>query len=457
METLRNIQTVYFLGIGGIGMSALARWFRAQGARVSGYDRTPSAITRSLQEEGINVHFEDNASFIPEELDLVVYTPAIPEALEEFQVLKESETPMKKRSEILGMISAETFTIAIAGTHGKTSITSLIAWMFRQAGKPITAFIGGISKNFGSNLVLDEKPEVLVVEADEFDRSFLRLKPNMAVISSMDADHLDIYGSREELLEAYRVFVRGINPQGVLVRNERVPEMTVNAYVTTYGESTENDCYYSDLEVAEGKMKFTLNWKGESIPNLRLNVPGRHNLENAVAASAICLSAGIGPEMIRKSLRLYEGVQRRFDYRIQRDDLVYIDDYAHHPEELEALIKSVRELYPGKSITGIFQPHLYSRTRDFADGFARSLDLLDEPILMDIYPARETPIPDVDSGMILRRMENPRKKLMTRTDILTHLEDRKPDVLLTIGAGDIDRLVGEIEKVLNIEEASTEE
>lgn len=457
METLKNVGTVYFLGIGGIGMSALARWFKSRGARVSGYDRTPSNLTRKLQEEGINVHFEDNPSFIPEELDLAVYTPAIPEALEEYKELRDSDIPMKKRSEVLGMISSEMFTIAIAGTHGKTSITSLVAWMLSQADKPVTAFIGGISKNFGSNLVLHENPEILVVEADEFDRSFLRLKPNMAVISAMDADHLDIYGSKEELLEAYRVFVRGINPQGVLVRNERVPEMTVNAHVVTYGEGNNNECYYDELEISEGKMRFTLHWKGESIPNLRLNVAGRHNLENALAAAAICLSAGIGPELIRKALRLYEGVYRRFDYRIDRPDLVYIDDYAHHPEEIEALINAVRELYPGRQITGIFQPHLYSRTRDFADGFARSLDMLDEPILMDIYPARETPIPDVDSGMIIRRMQSPRKKLMTRSDILQHLEERPPDVLLTIGAGDIDRLTGEIEKILAKEEMDEQE
>lgn len=448
MTALNDIRTVYFLGIGGIGMSALARWFGARGAQVSGYDRTPGAITRQLQQEGIAVHFEDDPAQVPVSPDLVIYTPAIPEDLRELGHVRQQGHWLLKRSEVLGMISSEMFTIAVAGTHGKTSVTSMIAWMLHASGKPVTAFIGGISRNFGTNLVLDPGADLLVAEADEFDRSFLRLKPDIAVVTSLDADHLDIYGSREELLDTYRAFARGIPSAGILIRSSRVTGLRPAGLEISYGEGLSLDCHYTHLVFEGDTMRFNMNWQGTTIPELTLQVPGRHNLENALAASAVCLSLGILPEQLREALAEYRGVERRFDYRIRRNDLIYIDDYAHHPEELAAFIQAVREMYPGRRITGIFQPHLYSRTRDFADGFARSLDLLDEAILMDIYPARELPLPGVDSGMILRRMRNPNRQLMTRADILQRVQQGSVDILLTMGAGDIDRMVPELEHVL---------
>jgi UDP-N-acetylmuramate--alanine ligase len=449
MKALHDIRTVYFLGIGGIGMSALARWFKARGSVVTGYDRTPGSITTKLQAEGIDVHFEDDPALVPVNPDLVVYTPAIPSDLRELVHVQQQAYWLMKRSEVLGMISSEMFTIAVAGTHGKTSVTSLIAWLLQASGKPVTAFIGGISRNFGTNLVLHPETDLLVAEADEFDRSFLRLKPDIAVITSLDADHLDIYGSREELLDTYRAFAQAISPAGILVRSARVSGLRTSCKEVSYGEGLSLDCHFTKLVFEGDRMKFVMNWQGHTIPDLVLNVPGRHNLENALAASAVCLSLGVEPDRLRKALAEYQGVERRFDYRIRRADLIYIDDYAHHPEELAAFISAVRELYPGRHITGIFQPHLFSRTRDFADGFARSLDLLDEAILMDIYPARELPLPGVDSGMILRRMRNPVKHLMTRAEIAQRVQHGKLDILLTMGAGDIDRLVPELEQLLN--------
>jgi len=430
-------------------MSALARWFRARGAQVSGYDRTPGAITRQLQEEGIAVHFEDDATRVPVQPDLVVYTPAIPRDLHELVHVRSMGYWLLKRSEVLGMISSDMFTIAVAGTHGKTSVTSMIAWLLHATGKPVTAFIGGISRNFGSNLLLHPSAEVLVAEADEFDRSFLRLKPDIAVVTSVDADHLDIYGSRQELLDTYRTFARGVPSTGLLVHSARVSGLQPSATEVSYGEGEGCECQYTGLVYEGDRMRFDLHFREHHMKGLILSVPGRHNLENALAALAVCLQLGVDPEALRLALASYRGVERRFDYRIRRDDLIYIDDYAHHPEELLAFIQAVKELYPGRRLTGIFQPHLYSRTRDFADGFARSLDLLDEPILMDIYPAREQPIPGVDSGMILRRMRNPNKSVMTRTGILDRLSHAPLEVVLTMGAGDIDRLVPEIENILN--------
>jgi len=448
---LSHITSVYLLGIGGIGMSALARWFRARGASVAGYDRTPGPLTRKLQEEGITVHFEDRPELVPPGTELVIYTPAIPSDLRMMQAIKSAGTRMLKRSQVLGMLSEEYDTIAVAGTHGKTSITSLIAWIFTRAGIPITAFIGGISRNFSSNLVMSPEARTMIAEADEFDRSFLQLRPAMAVISSMDADHLDIYGSRERMTEAYREFARGVSPRGTLIMRSGLPDMHAAASKVTYGLDEKADCHCRDIVFENGEMHFTIVWKGLSIAGCRLSIPGRHNLENALAATAVSLTAGVGAAELRDALQSYRGVERRFDLRIRRDDLVFIDDYAHHPEELSAVINAVREAYPGRKLTGIFQPHLYSRTRDLADGFARSLDMLDQAILMDIYPARELPIPDVTAKMITRRMRHPGALLLTRGEIMEYLQSNPPEVLLTLGAGDIDRLVPEIEALLQPE------
>lgn len=430
-------------------MSALARWFHQQGAHISGYDRNPGRITKQLQAMGMDIHFEDRPALIPENLDLVVYTPAIPSSSILMQALRDRGIPMMKRAEVLGRLSEEMNTIAVAGTHGKTSITSLTAWIFHCDERAITAFIGGLSKNFDSNLVHSPGAKILIAEADEFDRSFLMLKAHTAVITAMDADHLDVYGDREAMIRAFRQFAAGVPSGGRLVLQSRLPRMQSKASLIRYGAETGNDCRFEDLIIEDGNMRFSLIWQEEKYADMQLSVPGRHNLENALAACAVALDYGIGPDSIRKALQSYQGVERRFDYRIRRQDCIYIDDYAHHPEEIKALVESVRELYPGRKVSGIFQPHLFSRTRDFAKGFARSLDLLDEIILMDIYPAREEPIPDVDSGMIMRRMQNKQKQWLTRTGILQWLQKRKPEILLTIGAGDIDLLVPEIEKILS--------
>lgn len=448
MKRLEEIKNVYFLGIGGIGMSALARWFRQEGARVSGYDRNPGKITRQLQAIGIDIHFEDKPSLIPENLDLAIYTPAIPTHSLELEAIREGGIPLMKRAEVLGRLSQDKDTIAIAGTHGKTSITSLIAWLFHCEKKAYTAFIGGLSRNLDTNMVSHPGAHILIAEADEFDRSFLQLRARTAVISAMDADHLDVYGDRESMQLAYRQFANGLPSNGTLLLQSKLPSMYTKASLLRYGAEENNDCHFEDLHIEDGHMHFSLVWKDEKHSGMQLGVPGRHNLENALAACAVALCHGIRPETIREALKSYQGVERRFDYRIRRNDCIYIDDYAHHPEEISALVNSVRELYPGKKISGIFQPHLYSRTRDFAEGFARSLDLLDEVILMDIYPAREQAIPDVDSGMILRRMQNKQRQWLTRTEILQKITRHRPEILLTIGAGDIDLLVPEIEKVL---------
>lgn len=443
-----NIRNVYFLGIGGIGMSALAQWFKARGCHVSGYDRTPSLITRKLQENGIDVHFKDDPKQIPESPDLVVYTPAIPGDLKEYAHVLSTGVHLMKRAEVLGAISRDLFTIAIGGTHGKTSISSLCAWILHEAGEKATAFIGGISKNFGSNLVLTEPAKYLIAEADEYDRSFLNLHPDIALISAIDSDHLDIYGTREEMLDAYRAFANLGGTQGTLIRSVNVPEIQVRGRSYTYGLQPSADFFADDIQVEGFGMSFTLHHGSQAYPGFHLKVPGRHNVENALAAIAVCYCLGLDLDTIRKAISSYSGVERRFDFRCDNGTTIYLDDYAHHPEEIKACIKALREIYPHKHITGIFQPHLYSRTRDFAEGFAQSLDTLDEVILMDIYPARELPLADVDSGMILRRMQNPNKQILTRAEILEHITSRKPEVLVTLGAGDIDRLVMDIEKLL---------
>lgn len=443
-----NIHQLFFLGIGGIGMSALARWFKSMGYQVSGYDRTPSRITRELESEGIPVLFEDRPEMLRGAVDMVVYTPAIPKQLQLRHHLESLGVPFMKRAEVLGRLSADHFTIAIGGTHGKTSITSLLAWIMHEGQLPFHAFIGGISKNFKSNLVMHPAARYLLVEADEYDRSFLQLHPEICLISAMDADHLDIYGNREGMLEAYRDFARLTGPRGLCIQHYKTDPLGVSARSLTYGLHPNADCHAESVRNDGFGTAFTLCWQESRWENVRLSIPGTHNLENALGACAIALSIGIEPARLFHALNSYEGVVRRFDLRCDTGETVFIDDYAHHPEELNACIRATREIYPDRKITGIFQPHLYSRTRDFADGFARSLDALDEVILMDIYPARELPLPDVDSSMIIRRMQNKAVRLLTRSEILAYLTENEMDVLLTLGAGDIDTLVPEIEIVL---------
>ncbi|HNW97312.1 MAG TPA: UDP-N-acetylmuramate--L-alanine ligase [Bacteroidales bacterium] len=448
MKEINKIKNIYFLGIGGIGMSALARYFKSLGANVSGYDKTPTPLTSELIKEGINVHFDENINAIPENVDLVVYTPAVPKDHKEFIYLKENKFSLKKRAEVLAGVVNDSFTIAVAGTHGKTTITSMIAHILKCAKKDVMAFIGGIAKNYKSNLILSGKNSIAVVEADEYDRSFLQLHPDIAVISAMDADHLDIYGDKNYVVESFTLFAKQIRNEGKLFLKKSLKLTDDKIKYQSYSAKVKCEYMASDIKVSDGAFYFTLNFPENKKTEIKAGVPGMHNVENAVAAAAVAYQMGVQVNVIKKALESYSGVMRRFDYRINEKELVFIDDYAHHPEEIKACLNAVRELYPSKKITGVFQPHLFSRTRDFADGFAESLAMLDECILLDIYPARELPIKGVTSEMLLEKIKIKNKSLCTRDDLIEELVKRKLEVLVTIGAGDIDQLVLPIEKSL---------
>lgn len=447
---IKDLKTIYFIGIGGIGMSALARYFKSVGKNVWGYDKTQTHLTTELEKEGIPVHYTDESGLFNDVPDLVVYTPAVPKEHKELLWLQQHNAVIKKRSEVLGMITKDTFSIGVAGTHGKTTITSMVAHMLRQAGKDPFAFIGGITKNYKSNLLLSQTSEISVVEADEFDRSFLKLFPDIAVISAMDADHLDIYGDKEHLTESFFLYAEQIKKGGTLILKKSLPVPAgLKAKLFTYGLDESADIFAADIRVEEGHYFFTIIYKGQKMCSVKAGIPGLHNVENAVASAAVGVCIGLSGEEIKKAIETYLGVQRRFDYRIDEKELVFIDDYAHHPEEIKAFLRSVRQLYPDKKITGIFQPHLFTRTRDFADGFAQSLELLDEVILLDIYPARELPIPGITSQMLLDKISGvKRKDLYNKDELIEALVGRTIEVLVTIGAGDIDRLVEPIEKTL---------
>jgi UDP-N-acetylmuramate--alanine ligase len=440
----------YFLGIGGIGMSALARYFNHIGKKISGYDKTPTPLTDELLSEGIKIHFEDNIDLISDELKtskdqtLIVYTPAIPKDHKEFNYFISNGFILKKRSEVLGMITENTFTIAVAGTHGKTTTSSMIAHILKASGKNCSAFLGGITKNYNTNLLLSsstEKDSYVVVEADEYDRSFLTLSPSLSVITSMDADHLDIYGDENYMVESYRLFAQKLREGGKLIFRKGLKLEDLSLSKSDYDVKGEGDYTAVNIKIADHRYHF--DWKNSisSIKDVYTDMPGLHNVENTVAAIAVARSLNISEDKIKSALSTYTGVKRRFDYKIRREDLIYIDDYAHHPEELRACISSVQELYPGRKITGIFQPHLYSRTRDFADGFAKSLSMLDTLILLDIYPARELPIEGVTSEMIFRMINVKEKVLCSKEQVINELKKRKCEVVLTLGAGDIDQLV----------------
>ena len=455
---IHQYKSVYFLGIGGIGMSALARYFHRCGVMVSGYDKTPTTLTHQLIEEGIPVHFDDNPELVPDRPDLVIYTPALPKDNNELQFVIARGFPLKKRSEVLGMITRNAKTIAIAGTHGKTTITTLVAHLLITAGIDSIAFLGGISKNYNSNFItsglsahqLAGSPVYYIVEADEFDRSFLRLYPDIAVITSADADHLDIYGNIDEVRLSFGEFTSNLQKNGTMILKKGVdivPEETDNYIIQTYHLEGDADFYPENIRLENSRFTFDLVTPARTIRNITLGLPGKFNLENAIAAAAVAYTVGIPDEVIAQSLLTFEGVERRFDFQVIHDDFVYIDDYAHHPEELKACICAVREIYPSKKITGIFQPHLFTRTRDFADAFARSLELLDELILLEIYPARENPIAGIDSAMLLGKVQLQNKKICSKTDLTGELRSSKPEVLLTLGAGDIDQLVKPIREL----------
>lgn len=436
---MRN-KNIYFLGIGGIGMSALAQYFLQRGYDVYGYDLTPSPVTEMLQRKGAKIHFEGDIAQIPAELDRVVVTPAIPKDFVEYQYFVEKNIPMYKRSQVLGHITDELRTLAVAGTHGKTTTTSMIAHLLYPE-QPLAAFIGGIAKNLNDNYVCSPSPDTAVVEADEFDRSFLTLHPEVAVITSMDADHLDIYRDVEDLRDAFRQFAS--QTRKVVIVEEAVAQYITHPGKRVYGTETTSDYYAYDIDYQQDYTYFSLHTPYMEITELALPAHGRYNVLNATAAMAAVLEAF--PEMpvdrIKQKIKTFAGVKRRFDYIVRRPDFVFIDDYAHHPNEMRSFITAVRKIYPDREICGIFQPHLYTRTRDFADEFASALDLLDRTILLPIYPAREKPIEGITSEYLLGKMHNNNALVLSKEELIPYLQSHRPQILLTIGAGDIDRLV----------------
>jgi UDP-N-acetylmuramate--alanine ligase len=447
---LGTVHSVFFIGIGGIGMSALARYFRHIGAKVAGYDRTETALTKQLVAEGMEVHYEDNIALIPADAELVIYTPAIPKDHKQFNYLKnEGKLLVLKRSEVLEILTKDKFTIAIGGSHGKTTVTSMTAHVLTHSGYGCTAFLGGIATNYHSNFVAGN-PDVIVVEADEFDRSFLRLHPNITVITAVDTDHLDIYGSREAIEDTFVEFVSKLQPNGKVIAHQDVTILPriQDKTVLTYGINDGADYQAKDIQVSDGKFEFRVDTEeglSSDISHLTsLAMGGRHNVLNATAAMAVALQLGISMDKIAAAISSFKGIQRRFEYVINTPELVYIDDYAHHPEEIRACICGVRELFPGKLITAVFQPHLFSRTNDLYPGFAESLQLADEVILLNIYPARELPMLGVTSELILNAIEGTTKELLADADLIKALASRPLEVLLTIGAGDIDKQVPKI-------------
>jgi UDP-N-acetylmuramate--alanine ligase len=458
---LEKIENIYLIGIGGIGMSALARFFNANGKSIAGYDKTPTALTDELIGEDMNIHFEDNLNLIPKkfkevtdrEKTLVIYTPAIPAEFSELNWFRKNNFTVVKRSEVLGLITKKSFTIAVGGTHGKTTTSSIITHLLKQGGIDCTAFLGGISKNYDSNLILGKETKgnsksVMVVEADEFDHSFLTLYPDIAVVTSLDADHLDIYHDKKNLDDSYKKFVSQVKESGITVYKAGLDLKSNNQKQYTYSINSLADFQGENISVKNNKYTFDFTGKNIRFNGLTLGLLGRHNVENAVAAIVVALQMNVSPEKLTIGLTTYEGVKRRFDFHLRSPQLTFIDDYAHHPEELRAAILSVKELYPGKKVAGIFQPHLYSRTRDFADDFAKSLSLLDELILLEIYPAREKPISGVDARLILDKVKLSKKIICSKSDLLNELEASNAEVFITLGAGDIDQLVMPVKELL---------
>lgn len=447
---VRTINRVYFIGIGGIGMSALARYFREQGAKVSGYDRTETDLTKQLVSEGVKVHYTDDLQLLDIETQLVVYTPAIPKDHEELNWYINNHYPVFKRSDVLQSITQSMFAITVAGTHGKTTISTMIAYLLRETNYGCNAFLGGISVNYDRNY-WSSKNDTAVVEADEYDRSFLKLSPDIAVLTAIDPDHLDIYGTVEEMEKAFIQYTKNIKLGGTLLVKHGLHRQSDLKGPVTMTYSLQNDAadvYAANILQKEGGYVFDVvgeDWKMESV---HLNIGGMHNVENAVAAIAVTELLEINGDNVRKALAGFEGVKRRFEYVVKTDKVVYIDDYAHHPEELAALIKSAKLMFAGRRCVVCFQPHLFSRTRDLADGFAHSLDIADEVILLDIYPARELPIEGVTSELIADKMANPAHTILSKNGLLEYVKKAPLDMFITAGAGDIDKLVEPIKKIL---------
>lgn len=454
MVDLNDIKKIYFIGIGGIGMSALARYFRFHGKEVSGYDRTSTTLTQQLEAEGIAIHYDDDLAKAPKDAGLVVYTPAVPNDHQELAWYRQHEYPLYKRSDVLGMITNSSFNICVAGTHGKTTVTTMIAHILRHSGYGCNAFLGGISVNYNSNFWSDRR-NVCVVEADEYDRSFLKLSPDIAVITAMDADHLDIYGTADAVEQAFIDFSARVKPGGLLLSKKGLSHETAlkGDHHRTYGLTPDADFFASDIRIDDGDYWFTVQTADWKLERIVLTMGGRHNVENATAAIAVAHHLGIPGDKIIDAVAAFRGVRRRFEYIVKEQGRVYIDDYAHHPAELRALITGARELFPGRKCIVIFQPHLFTRTRDFAGGFAASLDLADEVFLLPIYPARELPIEGVTSELIAGKMKPGKAHVVDKQEILSIIGNEwnkeNGKVLITAGAGDIDTLVEPIRRLLD--------
>jgi UDP-N-acetylmuramate--alanine ligase len=456
---IEQIKYIYFLGIGGIGMSALARYFKHLGKSVSGYDKTETALTQQLQKEGIPIHFEDSGKAVQQwlgstEETLVVLTPAIPNNHKEWAHITQSGYTIYKRAKVLGLITANKQTLAVAGTHGKTTTSTMLAHIMYQSSIKTAAFLGGISANYQTNLLLpNNDSQVVVVEADEFDRSFLHLNPVMSIITSTDADHLDIYGEHEALKQSFYDFANQTQRILLIKAELELAKQIIDApkpyKVYTYSTTQHADYSAQNIQIDAGNYSFDLHTPDGVISTLKLGMPGRHNLENAVAASALALLNGVNNDELRVALQNFTGVKRRFEYILRTEKVIYIDDYAHHPEELRATIQSVKEMYPGKKLTVVFQPHLYSRTRDFAEGFSEALSLADQVLLMDIYPARELPIPGVSSAMLLDGITALDKSIVAKSELIDIVTENHHSIILTLGAGDIDVFVQPIAQSLS--------
>lgn len=446
----KSKELVYFLGIGGIGMSALARYFNSRGHRVSGYDRTESALTRQMTEEGMKIHYEDKVSLADKDAALVIYTPAIPEGHKEMEFFKNNGYTVIKRSEALGLITENKLNICVAGTHGKTTTSAMVAHILRDSGFGCNAFLGGIATNYNSNFWSSEK-NVCVAEADEYDRSFLKLSPDVAVITAMDADHLDIYGTEKNMQDAFISFTERIKPGGLLIAKKglaRENEFKAGTRWTYDAENLEADCFAKNVTIQNGAYRFDVVSGNSSLGGVELNMGGRHNIENAVAAIAIAGYLKIDEAKIKKAIAGFKGVKRRFEYIVKSGSHILIDDYAHHPEELRALLNGAKELYPNKKCTVVFQPHLYTRTRDLADGFAEVLAIADEVVLLPIYPARELPIEGVSSEMILNKINKSSKRVLQKTELVDWVKSNNTELLITAGAGDIDLLLNDLKLML---------
>ncbi|WP_298418477.1 UDP-N-acetylmuramate--L-alanine ligase [uncultured Kordia sp.] len=447
---LKNIHNVYFVGIGGIGMSALARYFKFNNKNVAGYDKTKTEITNALEALEIQVSTNDNVTEIPvqylnKENTIIIYTPAVPSEHSELTYFRKNDFSIYKRAEVLGLITKDTFCLGVAGTHGKTTTSSILGHLLAVSETDVTAFLGGIAENYNSNLIL-KGTEITVVEADEFDRSFLQLSPDIACITSMDADHLDIYGKKEALQNSFIEFTKCIKPNGKLFVQEDIELAGI-----TYGFKESSDYHIKNISIENGAYKFDIVTPTEIIEDLQFHLPGRHNLLNGLVAFAMADTIGTPTGRLAKAMKSFKGVQRRFSYQIKTDDFVFIDDYAHHPTEINALHQAVREMYPAKKVTAIFQPHLFSRTKDFADEFAESLAQFDEISLLEIYPAREKPMEGITSSWLLSKIKNDQKQLIAKENLINYIKEINTDVLLTVGAGDIGAEVLKIKNALTVE------